>query len=34
MDDDDIDLDLLDLLRQRFGMSNQQSDEVSSDTGM
>ncbi|KAI7118069.1 hypothetical protein KC324_g18777, partial [Hortaea werneckii] len=32
--DDDVDPDLLELLRQRLGMASQQSDEVSSDTGV
>ncbi|KAI7498394.1 hypothetical protein KC367_g5090 [Hortaea werneckii] len=32
--DDDVDPDLVELLRQRLGMASQQSDEVSGDTGV
>lgn len=34
MSDDEVDLELLDLLRQRLGISTTASNEVSSDTGM
>lgn len=33
MSDDDVDQELLELLRQSLGISASQSDEVSSDTG-